>query len=85
LLLRRQNIFLIISVISVVTNAGMTVFTMNTLNGLHDRTRYWIFIVFQWVCFSLQVRPYHRWLRFVTSVNLATVYAAVECVSLIVF
>lgn len=52
----RQSIFLLLSVISVVTNAGLTVFTMNTLNGLSDAHRYWIFVLFQWVCFILQVR-----------------------------
>jgi prepilin signal peptidase PulO-like enzyme (type II secretory pathway) len=52
----RQSIFLLLSVISVVTNAGLTVFTMNTLNDLTDASRYWIFILFQWVCFFLQVR-----------------------------
>jgi hypothetical protein len=51
----RQSIFLLISVISVVTNAGLTVFTMNTLNQFTDATRYWIFVLFQWVCFILQV------------------------------
>jgi hypothetical protein len=52
----RQTIFLLISMISVVTNAGLTVFTMNTLNNLDTETRYWIFILFQWFCFLLQVR-----------------------------
>jgi hypothetical protein len=51
----RQSIFLLLSVISVVTNAGLTVFTMNTLNDLTDASRFWIFILFQWVCFFLQV------------------------------
>lgn len=52
----RQSIFLLLSVISVITNAGLTVFTMNTLDGYTDHVRYWIFVLFQWICFTLQVR-----------------------------
>ena len=54
-LFNRQTIFLLLSIFSVVTNAGLTVFTMTTLRDLHTATRYWIFVLFQWVCFSLQV------------------------------
>lgn len=50
-----QMIFLALSVIAVVTNAGLTVFTMNCLDHLNLVARYWIFILFQWVCFILQV------------------------------
>jgi len=49
-----QDIFLVLTIISVVTNSALTVFTMNTLNALEDWIRYWIFVLFQWVCFSLQ-------------------------------
>lgn len=54
----RQMIFLLLSIISVVTNAGLTVFTMTTLRDLHTATRFWIFVLFQWVCFTLQVHTY---------------------------
>lgn len=50
-----QTIFLTLSVIAVVTNAGLTVFTMNCLDHFSLVVRYWIFILFQWVCFTLQV------------------------------
>ncbi len=51
----RQLIFQIITVVSVITNAGLVVFTMDTLEFLSDSLRFWIFILFQWVCFALQV------------------------------
>jgi hypothetical protein len=50
-----QAIFLIISMVAVVTNAGLTVFTMDTLDNFSLTFRFWIFIGFQWVCFALQV------------------------------
>ncbi len=43
-----------ISVAAVITNAGLTVFTMDVLDGWSEAARYWVFILFQWVCFSLQ-------------------------------
>lgn len=51
----RQSVFLIITVASVVTNAGLAVFTMQNLDSYSTVTRYWCFIGFQWICFSLQV------------------------------
>lgn len=51
----RQSVFLMITVASVVTNAGLAVFTMQDLDAYATNTRYWCFIGFQWVCFSLQV------------------------------
>lgn len=43
-----------ISIIAVVTNAGLTVFTMDVLDSYSETFRYWVFILFQWVCFILQ-------------------------------
>eukprot|EP01030_Chromulinospumella_sphaerica_P005306 gene5306-5189_t len=43
-----QNIFTMISIASVITNAGMAVFTMDVFDSLSDYTRMWIFIGFQW-------------------------------------
>lgn len=51
----RQTIFLVITIIAVITNAALTVFTMDALDGYSEVFRYWIFILFQWVCFALQV------------------------------
>jgi anoctamin-10/anoctamin-7 len=50
-----QTIFLIISMAAVVTNAALTVFTMDTLDDYSFGLRMWIFIGFQWACFTLQV------------------------------
>lgn len=49
-----QTIFLVISIISVVTNAALTSFTMDVLNSSSMTFRFWIFVSFQWVCFALQ-------------------------------
>ena len=51
-----QTIFLIISVIAVVTNAGLTTYTMTTLDGFSMEFKFWVFILFQWICFMLQVK-----------------------------
>jgi hypothetical protein len=51
----RQLIFLMISIIAVVTNAALSVFTMDAFNDYSDSFRFWIFVLFQWICFSLQV------------------------------
>ena len=50
-----QGIFLILSIIAVITNGGLTVFTMSTFDKYKSVTKLWIFVVFQWVCFTLQV------------------------------
>ncbi len=52
----RQDIFLMISVAAVITNAGLAVFTMDVLDSYSEAFRFWTFILFQWVCFALQVR-----------------------------
>jgi hypothetical protein len=44
-----------ISVAAVITNAGLAVFTMDDLDGYSETFRFWTFILFQWVCFALQV------------------------------
>lgn len=49
-----QDIFLVIITAAVVTNAGLAVFTMHTFNDLDVRSRFWIFVVFQWLVFGLQ-------------------------------
>jgi hypothetical protein len=43
------------SIVSVMTNAGMAVFTMNTLDGFSVNVRFWIYFGFQLICFLLQV------------------------------
>lgn len=50
-----QTIFLLISIAAVITNAGITVFTMDVLDIYPDNIRFWIFIAFQWTCFLFQV------------------------------
>ena len=49
-----QDIFLLISIAAVLTNAGITVFTMSTLDNWSTQNRYWTFILFTWVCFLTQ-------------------------------
>jgi hypothetical protein len=49
-----QAIFTVISVAAVLTNAGLTCFTMDTLDDVSTSTRYVIFILFQLSCFALQ-------------------------------
>eukprot|EP01036_Dinobryon_divergens_P031545 gene31545-40962_t len=49
-----QEIFLVMSTIAVITNAGLTVFTMHSLDNYSTVTRFWIFILFQWLCFAIQ-------------------------------
>ncbi len=50
-----QTIFLILSIISVVTNAGLICFTMDTFDDYENKSiRLWVFILFQWVCFIIQ-------------------------------
>lgn len=51
-----QTIFLMLAVIAVLTNAGLTCFTMNVLDSFDESLRFWVFILFQWVCFALQVQ-----------------------------
>eukprot|EP00600_Ochromonadales_sp_CCMP1393_P002315 CAMPEP_0174981828 /NCGR_PEP_ID=MMETSP0004_2-20121128/16120_1 /TAXON_ID=420556 /ORGANISM="Ochromonas sp., Strain CCMP1393" /LENGTH=728 /DNA_ID=CAMNT_0016233643 /DNA_START=101 /DNA_END=2287 /DNA_ORIENTATION=+ len=49
-----QDIFLLLSVAAVITNAGLITFTMTTLDRYSTSTKFWIFVLFQWVCFALQ-------------------------------
>jgi hypothetical protein len=44
-----------ITVASVVTNAGLSVFTMQQIDHWSTTARYWCFLLFQWTCFTLQV------------------------------
>jgi hypothetical protein len=50
-----QTVFTIIMVASVITNAGISVYTMDSISAvLPLETLLWIFILFQWACFTLQ-------------------------------
>jgi hypothetical protein len=49
-----QTIFMVISVASVVTNASLTVFTMTVTDDFSEFVRFWIYIGFQWSCFTIQ-------------------------------
>eukprot|EP01035_Chromulina_nebulosa_P017328 gene17328-22872_t len=49
-----QAIFLLMAVITVITNAGLTVFTMTVFDDYSLTIRLWIFLIFQWICFSTQ-------------------------------
>jgi hypothetical protein len=49
-----QTIFEILLTSAVVTNAAMIVFTMEIIQNFRTYQRFWIFIGFQWVIFSLQ-------------------------------
>jgi hypothetical protein len=46
----------------VLTNAGLIAFTMDVLDPFSESTRYWVFVGFQWICFSMQVQysMHHR-------------------------
>ncbi|CAE7421492.1 Ano5, partial [Symbiodinium microadriaticum] len=48
-----QEVFTVIAVISVITNAGLVCFTMQTLDHFKLSTRIWVFVGYQWSCFSL--------------------------------
>lgn len=50
-----QDILTILSTLAVVTNAGIIVFTMNIFDDETDHTRFWIFILFQWVLLGFQL------------------------------
>lgn len=45
-----------LSIAAVLTNAGLITFTMDVLDPLDTSMKFWVFIGFQWICFSLQVR-----------------------------
>ena len=49
-----QAIFTVIAVASVLTNAGLLCFTMDTLDGFSTSARYTVFIIFQLSCFAIQ-------------------------------
>ena len=44
-----------VTVASVVTNAGLAVFTMEQLDAFSTAARFWFFIGFQWSAFALLV------------------------------
>ena len=50
-----QDIFTFLAMAAVVTNAGIAMFTMTTFNSYDYATKVWLFIIFQYVCFLLQV------------------------------
>ena len=49
-----QHILAIMSTLSVVTNAGIIVFTMDLFDDESDSDRFWIFILFQWILLGFQ-------------------------------
>jgi hypothetical protein len=50
-----QSIFQLVSVLSVVTNAGLICFTMNVLDGeASPAGRVWVFVGFQWILIAIQ-------------------------------
>lgn len=49
-----QTIFELVIVAAVITNSALIVFTMQLLNHYSIQFRFWIFVGFQWVLFSLQ-------------------------------
>jgi len=49
-----QSIFSIISVVAVITNAGLICFTMDVLWDYSLQGRVWIFVGFQWVLIGIQ-------------------------------
>ena len=51
----RQEIFTIISAAACITNAALSVMTMDVLNNYSDMFRMWFFVLFQWICFLIQV------------------------------
>jgi Na+/melibiose symporter-like transporter len=50
----RQEIFTIISAAACITNAALSVMTMDVLNHHTDMFRMWFFVLFQWGCFFVQ-------------------------------
>jgi hypothetical protein len=49
-----QSVFTLISIIAIVTNAGLICFTMDVLRGFSLVSRIWIFFTFQWLLIALQ-------------------------------
>jgi len=46
--------FMLIVISAVITNAGISVFTLTQFNYLNGTYKIWMFIIFQWACFSVQ-------------------------------
>ena len=53
-----QTIFELLITAAVVTNAGLIVFTMGLIDGFTLYTRFFIFIGYQWILFTIQVYMY---------------------------
>ena len=49
-----QSIFELLSSIAVITNGALIIFTMNIFVDYTLATRFWIYIIFQWVIFTFQ-------------------------------
>ena len=49
-----QVVFTILMVASVITNAGLAVYTMRSLEEKPLIVKFWVFVGFQWACFTLQ-------------------------------
>ena len=46
---------MLLAIAAVLTNAGLIAFTMDVLDEYSETVRYWVFVGFQWLCFSLQM------------------------------
>jgi hypothetical protein len=52
----RQGILTVLVTIAVITNAGLIVFALDIFpKGYSTAFQYWVFILFQWILFFLQV------------------------------
>lgn len=52
--IRRKSMFMVIVVAAVITNAGITVFTLTQFDFFSPTEKFWLFVIFQWSCFSVQ-------------------------------
>lgn len=49
-----QSILLVTAIAAVITNAALAVFTMTVFDHFSQALKFWVFIGFQWLCFSAQ-------------------------------
>ena len=49
-----QSIMLFTACAAVITNAALAVFTMTVFDSFSENLQFWVFILFQWICFSAQ-------------------------------
>ena len=55
-----RQMFYVIVIAAVITNAGIAVFTLTQFDYFGQYLKLWVFIGFQWACFSIQI--FIRWL-----------------------